>query len=389
VPAVTTQAEQARLRALNRALLARQGLLERLDVPLVEAVEAVGALQAQHWPALPVALWSRVQDFSVEDLYASLQRRELLSGTLLRATLHLVSAREHPAYSAVVVAAGTDDWRRTSAESGGEVDALRAALLAHTRKAPRSGEEIAVFIEEWVADHTDAIDPTELERQRAHRWRAFLRWSALVREPADGRWGTKAPAALRAAPGSTAAPVDEQEALEAVIRRHLRAFGPAGAEDIAGWIGWRVTPVRAALERLAPQLERLQDGGSRPLYDLPEAPRPDPETPAAPRLLAAFDSVLLAYATGRRARILPDAHRDAVYERANLRIRPTFLIDGLVAGTWSVEVRRREALLTLRALQRLPRGERAALVQEAERLVRALHPKAVAHGVVVESKLSR
>jgi hypothetical protein len=374
------------LRALNRALLARQGLLERLDVPLVEAVEAVGALQAQHWPALPVALWSRVQGFSVEDLYAALQRRELLSGTLLRATLHLVSAREHPAYAAVVAAAGTDDWRRTSAAPGGEVDALRAALLAYTREAPRSGEEIAAFIEEWVAAHPDAIDPAELERQRAHRWRAFLRWSALVREPADGRWGTKAPAALRAAPGSAAAPPDEEEALAAVIRRHLRAFGPAGAEDIAGWIGWRVTPVRAALEGLAPQLERVEEkGGSRPLYDLPEAPRPDPETPAAPRLLAAFDSVLLAYATGRRARILPDAHRDAVYERANLRIRPTFLIDGLVAGTWSIEVRRREALLTLQALQRLPRSERAALVSEAERLVRALHPNAVAHGVVIES----
>ena len=389
---MTTDAEPAaRVRALNRALLARQGLLERLDVPLVEAVEVVGALQAQHWPALPVALWSRVQGFAPAELYEALERRELLSGTLLRATLHLVSAREHPAYAAVVAAAGADDWRRTAAAAGGEVQALRKGLLAYTRKVPRSGEEIAAFIEEWVTAHPDALDPTELERQRAHRWRAFLRWSALVREPADGRWGTKAPTALRAAPSAIARPVGAEEALaaeealEAVIRRHLRAFGPAGAEDIASWIGWRVTPVRAALERLAPQLERVEDGGSRPLYDLPESPRPDPETPAVPRLLAAFDSVLLAYATGRRARILPDAHRDAVYERANLRIRPTFLIDGLVAGTWSIEVRRREALLTLRALQRLPRSERTALEQEAERLVRALHPDAVAHGVLFEN----
>jgi hypothetical protein len=380
---VSTDAEPGRLRALNRALLARQGLLERLDAPLVEAVESFGALQAQHWPALPVALWSRVHGFAPADLYAALRRRELLSGTLLRATLHLVSAREHPAYAAVVAAAGTDDWRRTSAAPGGEVQALRKGLLTYTRKAPRSGDEIAAFIEEWVTAHPDAIDPDELERQRAHRWRAFLRWSALVREPADGRWGTKAPAALRAAPGLAAQPLDEQEALEAVIRRHLRAFGPAGAEDIASWIGWRVTPVRAALERLAPQLERVAGGDSRALYDLPEAPRPDPETPAAPRLLAAFDSVLLAYATGRRARILPDAHRDAVYERANLRIRPTFLIDGSVAGTWSIEVRRREALLTLQTLQRVSRSERAALVREAEQLVRALHPAAATHGVVV------
>jgi hypothetical protein len=385
---VTPDAERTRLRELNRALLARQGLLERLDAPLVEAVEAVGALQAQHWPALPVALWSRVQNFARADLHDALGRRELLSGTLLRATLHLVSAREHPAYAAVVAAAGTDDWRRTAAEPGGEVDALRAGLLAYTRDAPRSGEEIAAFIEEWVAAHPRALDPTELERQRAHRWRAFLRWSALVREPADGRWGTKAPAALRAAPGSEAPPVGEEEALETVIRRHLRAFGPAGAEDIAGWIGWRVTPVRAALERLAPQLVGLEDERGRPLFDLPQAPRPDAETPAAPRLLAAFDSVLLAYAVGRRARILPDAHREAVYERANLRIRPTFLVDGLVAGTWSIEVRRREATLTLRALARLARDERAALVREAERLVQALHPDAVAHSVLFERQIS-
>ncbi len=385
---MTAGVEQTQQLALNRALLARQGLLERLDAPLVEAVEALGALQAQHWPALPVALWSRVRGFAAADLYQALERRELLSGTLLRATLHLVSAREHPAYAAVVAAAGTDDWRRTPAAAGGEVQTLRKGLLTYTRKAPRSGEEIAAFIEEWLTAHPGAIDPDELERQRARHWRAFLRWSALVREPADGHWGTKAPAALRAAPGSAAQPVGEQQALEAVIRRHLRAFGPAGAEDIASWIGWRVPPVRAALEQLAPQLERIEGARSRPLYDLPEAPRPDPETPAAPRLLAAFDSVLLAYATGRRARILPDAYRDAVYERANLRIRPTFLIDGLVAGTWSIEVRRREAVLTLRALQRLPRRERGALEQEAERLVRALHPDAVAHRVLLESKIS-
>src|SRR3954471_6807268 len=87
--------------ALNRALLARQGLLDRLDLPLVDAVEAVGALQAQYWPAPPAALWSRVEGFEPEALYAALKDGELVAGTLLRATLHLVSAREHPAYAAV------------------------------------------------------------------------------------------------------------------------------------------------------------------------------------------------------------------------------------------------------------------------------------------------
>jgi Winged helix DNA-binding domain len=373
-------AERLGRRALNRALLARQGLLDRLELPLVEAVEAVGALQAQQWQALPVALWSRVRGFAPDDLYAALDRGELVAGTLLRATLHLVSAREHPDYAAVVAEAGSDDWRRTAAEPTADVAELRERLLDHARQ-PRSGEELAAFVEDWLATRPGAIDPQELEHQRKYKWRPFLRWSALVRAPADGRWGTKAPAALRAGPAGSPA---DGAALDAVIRRHLRAFGPAAAEDVASWIGWRAPPVRAALERLAPDLGPFQDEDGRALYDLPDAPRPDPEAPAAPRLLAAFDSVLLAYASGRRARILPDAHRDAVYERANLRIRPTFLVDGLVAGTWSTDVRRRRATLTLRPLERLGRAERAALADEAERLVRAVQPAATAHAVAFE-----
>ena len=137
-----------------------------------------------------------------------------------------------------------------------------------------------------------------------------------------------------------------------------------------------------------PDLERFEDEDGRALYDLPDAPRPDPETPAPPRLLAAFDSVLLAYATKRRARILPDAHRDAVYERRNLQIRPSYLVDGLVAGTWSIEVKRREATLTLRPLERLARATRTALVDEAERLARALHPQAKAHKVSSNARAS-
>jgi hypothetical protein len=377
-------AEPIGLRAQGRALLARQGLLERLDARLVEAVEAVGALQAQHWPAPPVALWSRLAGFAVDDLYGALERGELVVGTLLRNTLHLVSAREHPAYAAVVAATGADDWRRTKAEPSAETDELRAELLSYTDEAPRSGEELAAYIEEWLAAHPRAIDPGEVERQRRIGWKPFQRWSAFVRAPAaGGGWGRKAPSSLRAAP-RPAAPPDADEALAEVVRRHLRAFGPAGADDVADWTGSRTPPVRAALERLEPELATFEDDDGRQLYDLPDAPRPDAETPAPARFLAPFDSVLLAYAAKRRARILPDAHREAVYERANLRILPTFLVDGLVAGTWSVELRRSEALVTLRPLGRLAKAARSELSEEGERLARAVHPGAKAHAVAVE-----
>jgi hypothetical protein len=368
--------------ALNRALLARQGLLERLDVPLVDAVEAVGALQAQYWPAPPAALWSRVAGFEPADLYAALRDGELVTGTLLRATLHLVSAREHPAYAAVAAEAAGHHWRRTDDEPGAEVGQLLTKLRSYASRTPRSGEEIGVFVEEWLADHPKALSPAERDRQRELKWRPFQRWSALVRAPADGAWGAKAPSALLAAPRPRGAPKGDK-ALDEVVRRHLRAFGPAGPEDVAGWIGWRTPPVREAFERLGGDLERFEDEDGRALYDLPDAPRPDPETPAPPRLLAAFDSVLLAYAAKRRARILPDRHRDAVYERRNLQIRPSYLVDGLVAGTWSIEVKRREATLTLRPLERLARATRSALVEEAEGLARALQPQAKGHAVLV------
>jgi hypothetical protein len=368
--------------ALNRALLARQGLLERLDVPLVDAVEAVGALQAQYWPAPPAALWSRVAGFEPEALYAALKDGDLVAGTLLRATLHLVSAREHPAYAAVATEAVDHHWRRTDDEPGAEVGQLLTKLRTHARRTPRSTEEIGAFLEDWLADHPKALSTAERAHQRELKWRPFQRWSALVRVPADGAWGPKAPSALLAAPRPRGAPKGDK-ALDEVVRRHLRAFGPAGPDDVAAWIGWRTPPVRKAFARLDADFERLQDEDGRALYDLPDAPRPDPETPAPPRLLAAFDSVLLAYAAKRRERILPDQHRDAVYERRNLQIRPSYLVDGLVAGTWSIEVKRREATLTLRPLERLPRATRSALVDEAERLVRALQAQAKGHAVVV------
>jgi hypothetical protein len=169
-----------------------------------------------------------------------------------------------------------------------------------------------------------------------------------------------------------------------VIRRHLRAFGPAAAEDVATWIAWKVPPVRAALEKLAPDLVRFEDEDRRILYDLPEAPRPDPEVEAPVRYLPSFDSILLAYAAKRRARIVPEACREAIYNRANLRILPTFLVDGFVAGTWSTEVRRKEATLTLQACGKLDRKVRKALEEEGERLLRFSEPKATGQRVVVE-----
>src|SRR3954464_8751549 len=167
---VSTVAEAETDRRLNRALLARQGLLDPFDAPVVEVVEAIGALQAQAWAAPPIALWSRMRAFEAQDLYDALARRELVVGINLRATLPLVSAREHPAYHAVVEASGVTNWRRTKATSS---DELRDALLGFAA-TPRTGEEIAAFADAWVQQHPGAIADEELERQRSLKWRPLM-----------------------------------------------------------------------------------------------------------------------------------------------------------------------------------------------------------------------
>jgi Winged helix DNA-binding domain len=382
-----TALERISDRALGRALLARQGLLERFEEPLVRVVEAIGAMQGQAWAALPVGLWSRMAAFSPQQLYEALRDGELRWGIGLRGTLHLVSAREHRDYALVADEGATRNWHRAIDHTSPGMDELRASLHVFASKQPRTNEEIRAFAEEWVGEHPHAIDPREVDAQRAVGWRPIYRWSALTRAPRDGAWGSRAPtdhlAVPVALPGPPAAAVER--ALAEVLVCHLRAFGPAAAEDVAGWIGWRTPPVRELLEGMGEAVVHLEDEHGRKLYDLAGAPRPDPDTPAPPRLLGAFDSTLLAYAPKRRERILPEALRDVVYQKANLQIRPTFLLDGLVAGTWSIELRRREATLTFLAATKIARAERAALDAEAAGLLAALHPTAKAHHVAYTS----
>ena len=366
-------------RELNRALLARQGLLERIDAPLPEAVERIGAVQAQSWPAAAVALWSRVEGFTPDALHAAMEDGSLLNGLVHRGTVHLVSAREHPMYAGVFEGSGNAVPWRTKAERGADADELlRAVREAATGEALTSGD-VAEIAEAWVAKHPGAIPEEELAHQRKSGWRPLLRCGDLVRVPSSGTWGTKAPDAVTAAPERKMQP---DRALRDVVLAHLRAFGPAGADDVAQWIGWNVGPVKAALEE-ADGLEELEDA-KRTVYDLAAAPRPDGDTEAPVRFLAAFDSVILAYAPKRRTRIVPEGRFDAIYNRANLQIRPTFLVDGFVAGTWSSQVKGRKATVTITPFGRLPRGAKGALEAEAEALLAGVHPAATNRSVVFE-----
>ncbi|MGH9183663.1 MAG: winged helix DNA-binding domain-containing protein [Acidimicrobiales bacterium] len=314
-----------------------------------------------------------------DEPYRAHSARELLTGTLLRGTIHTVTAAEHPAYAVVAAASKVAPWRRTKDEAGPEVAELERELLEHAGE-PRSADELCELVESWVGRHPGMLGEAELEHQRAYRWRPLRSSVWLVRAPADGEWGPRTPTAYRAAPVTEGPPTGD--ALDTVIRCHLRAFGPAAAEDVACWIGWSLAPVRGALRQMD-GLATFVDGADRVLYDLPDAPRPDAATEAPVRMLPWFDSTLLAYAP-RRTRVLPDGHRDAVYSKGNLRLNATFLVDGTVAGVWSITTAHSGVTLTLTPLERLAAPTRKALLAEAERMVELCRPHAKAHRVQVD-----
>jgi hypothetical protein len=368
------------VRELNRSLLARQGLLKPLALDVVAAAEAIGAVQSQYWPAVATAFAARLEAFDPAELYAALERRELLTGPLVRGTLHVASARDHALYAAVAEASGVCDWRRTTKEPLPEAAGLRGLVAAYAGTT-RTREQVAAFIDGWLAKHPGAVPDTEAERQRLSGWRPVLTWPGFTRV---GRWDTpKGPEGVLAAPtlpGSADAP-SPQDALDAVVCAYLRAFGPAGTDDIAQWIGWKIGPVRESLARLGAALAgfedaAVEDGTGRTLYDLPDAPRPDGGESAPARLLPWFDSTLLAYTPARRQRILPEGTWDRVYRRVGLRVDPTFLVDGFVAGLWSVKATARKAVITLAPFGPLSKAARTDVAHEAERMLGVLYPGA-------------
>ncbi|WP_214102819.1 winged helix DNA-binding domain-containing protein [Acrocarpospora catenulata] len=368
-------------RALNRALLARQGLLEPLAGGVGEVVGAVGALQMQYWPALGPALWSRMAGVEPDAGFRAHADGAVLTGTLLRGTIHTVAAGQYGAYAAVAAASRVAQWR-AGGDPGPGVGELLAVLRERGTSA-RPVAELVEIVEKWVADHPGAVSEAEAAAQRQYKWFGLMIRAGFVRVPADGVWSPKTPAHFLLSPVVDRPVLDE--ALKSVIRLHLAAFGPAAAEDVAHWIGWNITPVRAALRQMT-ELLQFSDESGRTLYDHPDSPRPGPDTPAPVRLLPWFDSTLLAYAPGHRTRLLPEPYRDSVYVKVNGQIRPTFLVDGMVAGTWSLAATRRTATLTLTPLQPIPPATRRKLTTEAERLTAFCHPEAGDHQVILESQ---
>jgi len=309
--------------ALNRATLARQFLLEREALPVVEAVRRVVALQAQE-PASPyVALWNRLRDFDPAALDAAFGSYAVVKAPLMRITLHAVTAEDHGPFRAAMRstlrAARLNDRRfRATGLSADDADDLASHLATAVRRPLRRGE-----IEALIAEHRGAAPDSAV-------WWALRTVAPLVHAATGGPWSYGRTPAFVAPPNARESD-DQAVSTQRLVLRYLAAFGPASRRDVAQFALLRQSEIEPALEALADGLVELEGPAGETLYDVPGAPLPDGDVPAPPRLMAMWDSILLAYAD--RSRVIPPAYRPLVIRR-NGDVLPTVLVDGFVCGVW-------------------------------------------------------
>jgi hypothetical protein len=320
-------------RELNRATLARQLLLRRHRVSLVPAVERVAGLQGQ-WPPAPyVGLWARLEGFRRGTLDRALAQQRIVKATLMRATLHLVSAR---LLSAEAIAYG---------------EKVASGVRALFSEGPRSRADVFA----WLAEE-HGLGPAEATPWGV--WFAIRVRGHVVHAPESASWTARTNMRFVALPDIVLP--DPGAARIELLRRYLRAFGPATRADIADWSGLRVGDFTPALEALEP-LRRFRSEEGKELLDLPRAPLPDAGTPAPVRLLPKWDSLLLGHKDRRR--VMSDEHRKLVIAK-NGDVAQTFLVDGRVAGTWALS----QGRVRFHAFDPIPRVARRELAEEARRL---------------------
>jgi Winged helix DNA-binding domain len=332
-------------RELNRATLARQLLLERRRLSPAAVIERLAGMQAQWAPAPYVGIWSRVDGFRRESLERLVRRGDVLKPTLMRGTLHLVTARDYPFFFAAL-----RDFRWWSSPEATPIGVAAAPAIRQLYAREPLPASAAL-------EHLAEAHGVEDETIRRRSWFVARVAGHVLHAPETALW--------KLAPRTRFAAVPEPETIDAtaaraeLVRRYLAAFGPATRADISAWSGMPVRDFAAALETLEP-LRRFRDEQGRELLDVPRAPLPPADTPAPVRFLPKFDNLLLSFAD--RTRVVTDEVRRSVINGGD--VLQTFLVDGMVAGTWSVERGR----VVLEPLRPVPRSARRALADEGARL---------------------
>lgn len=343
-------------RQLNRSTLARQMLLQRENVSVVEGIRRAVALQAQE-PASPyVALWNRITGFDPADLDSAFNDRDIVKATLMRATLHAVHEDDYTTFRGAMASrlrARLNDprFKETGLEPA-DYDALIPLILDHASE-PRSVEEIEGMLEVHLgAEPHKGI------------WWAVRNVGPLQHAPTDSPWrfGQRN---MFIAPNVDPIDLDSADSLEPFIRRYLEGFGPATAKDFGQFTLQTQAAIKPALAQMEDELVTYEGPNGELLHDVSEGQVPDEDTEAPPRLMAMWDSVLLAYSD--RSRIIPEEYRRTVI-RNNGDVLPTLLVDGRVAGVW----RATEDGIEATALRALSNSDWDRLSGEAQSLMSML-----------------
>jgi hypothetical protein len=344
-------------RALNRALLARQMLLERSDRSVLDAVRHLFGMQAQA-PLPPyTGLWTRLRTFDPHELGSLIESRQAVRLALQRDTVHLVTSEDARMLRPLLA------------------DMLERRLLTGSVYAKRLGGLDTWDVAGYGRTLVEAEPRTmsELRKLLSERWpghdgeamaMVVRNLVPLVQIPPRGVWGKSGLPRCTSLESWLGADLDASASLETMVLRYLAAYGPASVMDAQAWCG--LTKLSEVFERLRPRLAVFRDEQGRELFDLPEAPRPDAETPAPPRLLPEFDNLLLAHAD--RTRVMSDAHRKAMWS-ANGIVPGSVLVDGFTVGTWKLRQAKTDATLSIALHAPISPDDRAQVEEEGRHLL--------------------
>jgi Winged helix DNA-binding domain len=323
-------------------------------LPVPRALDRIGGLQAQKVASPYLALLARLEGFGHERLTRAIEARRAVKATLMRGTLHLVSAEDYLALAPALQPTLEVLWRRYAADADREDYEQLVRTTLNFLSEPRTGPELRDFVAAQMG-----VEPTAAENV----WWRIRTNAPLLRLPPDGVLGGGPRVWVGTAEGwlGRGPTTDPDAATDLLVRRYLAAFGPARVADLCRWSGLAAAPVRAAVARLDRELRRFRDEQGRDLLDLRRAPIPAADAPAPVRLLAMWDSTLLAYE--ERTRVLPEDYRKVVIDKRG-DVAQTILVDGQVAGTWRVD----GARVRLEPFSPLPRSPRREAEEEAARV---------------------
>lgn len=332
------------------------------------AVEQLIGMQAQEARPPFIGLWSRLRNARRDEMLQAVNERELVRATLMRGTIHLFSAADYRAFRPAIQPVLDRGMSVLGARAEGlDVDQVIPAAYHLLADGPLPFNDIR--------DRLQAQFPEMNDRALGFAVRMLI---PLVVIPAEHRWGYPANAPFGLAE-PWIGPCDPPEgALRELVRRYLAAFGPATVVDAQTWLG--ISGLKAEFEALRPELVVFRGERGKAYFDLPDAPRPPAETPAPVRFLPDFDNLLLSH--GDRTRVIADDHRGIVYQKGNLRLLPTFLVDGIVAGMWRSERKRKDATLTVTPFAPLSAATQRELAAEGEGLIRFIEDDAATHQVI-------